>query len=371
VFLETVRGARAIKIARREAERHSLWQNAVAEQQNAAFRQGSFNLWGGSSMSVWTGLHGLIMLYFGALQVIDGAMTLGMFFAFQAYAGQFSARVGSLIGAVFTFRMLGLHLERLADIVHTDAERGSDGPVMLVKPLRGAVEAQSLSFRYGQYDPWILQGASFRIEAGESVAVVGPSGGGKSTLLKLMIGIYEAGEGDVLIDGHPLRALGLLAVRERIGVVMQDDQLLSGTIADNVCFFDAMMDMEKVEHACRLAHVHDEIMRMPMGYHSLVGEMGSILSGGQKQRLLLARALYKDPAILFMDEGTANLDPVLERKVIASLSGLNITRVMVAHREAAARGSDRVLLVDKGKVVEITDLTQSPFDLAAETGAGS
>jgi ATP-binding cassette subfamily B protein RaxB len=267
--------------------------------------------------------------------------------------------------------MLGLHLERLADIVHTDAERGSDGPVMLVKPLRGAVEAQSLSFRYGQYDPWILQGASFRIEAGESVAVVGPSGGGKSTLLKLMIGIYEAGEGDVLIDGHPLRALGLLAVRERIGVVMQDDQLLSGTIADNVCFFDAMMDMEKVEHACRLAHVHDEIMRMPMGYHSLVGEMGSILSGGQKQRLLLARALYKDPAILFMDEGTANLDPVLERKVIASLSGLNITRVMVAHREAAARGSDRVLLVDKGKVVEITDLTQSPFDLAAETGAGS
>jgi len=371
VFLETVRGARAIKIARREAERHSLWQNAVAEQQNAAFRQGLFNLWGGSSMSVWTGLHGLIMLYFGALQVIDGAMTLGMFFAFQAYAGQFSARVGSLIAAVFTFRMLGLHLERLADIVHTDAERGSDGPVMLAKPLKGAVEAQALSFRYGQYDPWILQGVSFRIEAGESVAVVGPSGGGKSTLLKLMIGIYEAGEGDVLFDGHPLRALGLLAVRKRMGVVMQDDQLLSGTIADNVCFFDAMMDMEKVEHACRLAHVHDEIMRMPMGYHSLVGEMGSILSGGQKQRLLLARALYKDPAILFMDEGTANLDPVLEQKVMASLSGLNITRVMVAHREAAARGSDRVLLVDKGRVVEITGLTRSPFDGTAEAGAGS
>lgn len=363
VFLETVRGARAIKVAGAEAERHGLWQNAYAEQQNAAYRQGAFGLWGGSGLSLWTGFHGIALLFVGALQVMEGNMTLGMFFAFQAYAGQFSGRVSSLIGAYFTFRMLGLHLERLADIVHTDEERGLGGPAKLSKPLRGHLAGRGLRFRYGQHDPWVLDGVSFEIEAGEAVAIVGPSGGGKSTLLKLMIGIYEPTEGELLVDDHPMRVLGLRAVRNRLGVVMQDDQLMSGSIADNIGFFDANLDLDKVERVCRLARVHEDIMRMPMGYHSLIGDMGSILSGGQKQRLLLARALYKDPAILFMDEGTANLDPELERQVMASLATLNITRVMVAHREAAVRGADRILRVDGGKVNEITGASLQPFNV--------
>ncbi len=353
IFLETVRGARAIKIAGRETERHGLWQNAVADFQNATFRQTAFGMWGGSGMGVWQGLHGLAMLYFGALQVIDGQMTLGMYFAFQAYAGQFSGRVSSLISALFTYRMLGLHLERLADIVHADPERGLDGPAMLARPLVGAIDVQNMRFRYGQYERWVLDGASLSIRPGEAVAIVGPSGGGKSTLLKLLMGIYEPIEGDVLIDGHSMRSLGLRAVRDRLGVVMQDDQLLSGTIADNICFFDTHIDMDRVEAACRRAQVHEDIMRTSMGYHSLIGDMGSVLSGGQKQRLLLARALYKDPIILFMDEGTANLDPELERKVMASLSEMKITRVMVAHREAAVSGADRVFRVDRGLITEI------------------
>jgi len=368
IFLETVRGARAIKIAGREAERHGLWQNAVAEQQNAGFRQAVFGLWGGSGLSLWQGGHGLAMLYFGALQVMSGDMTLGMYFAFQSYAGQFSGRVTSLIGAFFTYRMLGLHLERLADIVHAEPEEGLEGPVTLSKLLEGAVEVRQLRFRYGQFDPWILDKASFRVEPGETVAIVGPSGGGKSTLLKILIGIYQPVEGGLLIDGHPIRALGLRAVRDRLGVVMQDDQLLSGTIADNVGFFDTQIDMDRVEQACRQAHVHDDIMRTPMGYHSLIGDMGSILSGGQKQRILLARALYKQPAILFMDEGTANLDPELERRVMASISELKITRIMVAHREAAVHGADRILLVDKGQVTEVSRATMAPFNIRDGVG---
>lgn len=354
IFLETVRGARAIKIAGREAERHGIWQNAVADQQNAAFRQGAFGLWGGAGGGVWSGLHGLVMLYFGALQVIDGHMTLGMFFAFQAYAGQFSNRMGSLIQAFFTFRMLDLHLERLADIVHADPERGLEGPGGFSKEIVGSVEARNVRFRYGQFDPWVVNGASFDVKPGEAVALVGPSGGGKSTLLKLLVGLYDPVEGEVLVDGVPAPALGLRALRSRYGVVMQDDQLLSGTIADNVSFFDTQIDMGRVERACRQAHVHDDIMRTPMGYHSLIGDMGSALSGGQKQRVLLARALYKEPSILFMDEGTANLDPDLERKVMASLAELQITRIMVAHREAAVHGADRVLLVDRNGVTELT-----------------
>lgn len=367
VFLETVRGARAIKIAGREAERHGLWQNAVAEQQNVAFRQGAFGLWGAAGLGAWGGLHMLVLLYAGALLVMAGDMTLGMFFAFQAYAAQFSGRVSGLIGAFFTFRMLGLHLERLADIVHAEPERGLSGASLLSKPLHGEIEARKLRFRYGQYDPWVLNGATFKIGSGEAVAIVGPSGGGKSTLLKLLIGIYDPTEGEVLLDGHPMRALGLREVRGSFGVVMQDDQLLSGTISDNVGFFDAHIDMDRVEEACRLAHVHDDIMKTPMGYLSLVGDMGSILSGGQKQRILLARALYKQPAVLFMDEGTANLDPELERRIIGSLSALNITRVMVAHREATVRGADRVLLVDNGVVTEIAGAALKSFGVKSKS----
>lgn len=371
VFLETIRGARAIKIGGREAERHGLWQNSIADQQNVAYRQGAFGLWGGAGLGVWQGLHGLAMLYFGALQVLDGNMTLGMYFAFQSYAAQFSGRVSSLIGAFFTYRMLGLHLERLSDIVHADAEAGLDGPIKLGKPMQGGIDIRRLRFRYGPQGPWILDGGNFTIQPGEAVAVIGPSGGGKSTLLKVMIGLYEPTEGDVLIDGQPMRTLGLRAVRSGFGVVMQDDQLLSGTIADNVGFFDASIDMAKVERVCRTAHVHDDIMRTPMGYNSLIGDMGSILSGGQKQRLLLARALYKDPVILFMDEGTANLDPDLEQRVMESLESLKITRVMVAHRYAAMKGADRVLRVDKGAIVEVTgaDRGARPSPVSAESEA--
>ncbi len=367
VFLETVRGARAIKIAAREPERHSLWQNTVADQQNVAFQQGSFALWGGGGAALWVGLNGIVVMYLGALQVIEGSMTLGMFFAFQTYAAQFSTRINNLIAAVFSFRMLGLHLERLADIVHADPETDLDGTTALARPITGKVEARSVSFRYGEYDAWVLRDVNFSIERGEAVAIVGPSGGGKSTLLKIMMGVYEPTEGQIVVDGYPLRVFGLRAFRSRIGVVMQDDQLLSGSIADNVAFFDPNADQDRVEQACQLAHIHDDIMRMPMGYHSLIGDMGSILSGGQKQRLLLARALYKQPTILFMDEGTANLDPELERRVMNSIADQNITRIMVAHRQAAIRGAGRILLVERGSVTEITGAAPRPPADASET----
>ncbi len=369
VFLETVRAMRAIKLGAREAERHGLWQNTVAEQQNAAFRLGRLALWGRSATALWQGLIGLTMLAVGALQVIDGRLTLGMFFAFQSYALQFSGRIGGLIGAYFTFRMLGLHLERLSDIVHTDAEPGLDGPAIGPRSLRGDVAVNGLRFRYGQFDPWVLDDVGFSIATGESVVIVGPSGGGKSTLLKLLMGLYPPTEGQVLFDGHPIGSLGLRAIRQGIGVVMQDDQLLSGSIADNVCFFDAVMDQERIERVCAAAHVHDDILRMPMGYQSLIGDMGSILSAGQKQRILLARALYRQPKILFMDEGTANLDPDLERRVMLSLSSLNITRIMVAHRHAAIKGADRALLVDKGMVTEATGSDLARFVATSSTDA--
>jgi ATP-binding cassette subfamily B protein RaxB len=356
VFLETIRAVRAIKIAGRETERHAFWQNAMTDQLNNAYRQSKFGLWGGAGFSVVQAAQILLMLYIGALQIIDGNMTLGMFFAFQSYSGQFAGRANGLVGAFFTFRMIGLHLERLADIVHADPEATGEPAPHFAKSLQGKIELRDVAFRYSPSDPWIFQNLDLRIDPGERVAIVGPSGGGKTTLLKVLMGLYPPSEGDIRIDGHTLANLGLRGLRERLGVVMQDDQLLSGTIADNVAFFDSHMDMARVEAACRTACVHDEISAKPMGYHSLVGDMGSILSGGQKQRILLARALYKEPAILVMDEGTANLDPDLEVEIMKNLSSLSLTQILVAHRSSVVAAADRVVRIDNGSLSDVTSL---------------
>ncbi len=352
LFLETVRAIRAIKLASRETERHSVWQNAMADVQNLNYRRAVFNLWGSSGFGLLMTAQGLLMLYLGATQIMAGWLTLGMLFAFQAYAVQFSSRAKSLVGQFFTFKMLEVHLERLSDIVHADQEPSLNSGVIQHRPLTGQVELQNVNFRYAPQDPWIFTAASLRIAPGERIALIGPSGGGKSTLLKLMTGLYLPTEGEVLFDGMPMSALGTKALRDQIGVVMQDDQLLSGTIADNVAFFDTQIDMERVESACRTARIHDEILRLPMAYHSLIGDMGSILSGGQRQRVLLARALYRQPRILFMDEGTANLDNALEDAILANLRELGITQIMVAHRQAAIAFAERAYSVEHGKVIE-------------------
>ena len=364
IFLETLRAVRAIKISGRETERHGIWQNALTEQMNLSFKQSVFNLWGSSGFSLIMVIQGLLMLYLGATAIMKGDMTLGMFMAFQSYAGQFSDRTKSLIGQFFTFRMLGLHLERLGDIIHADQEVGIDGGGIMAHPMRGELEIRGVEFRYSPQDPWILRKVNLHVKPGEKVVLIGASGGGKSTLLKLLTGLYQPVEGEFLIDGRPLRSLGLKAYRDQIGVVMQDDQLLSGTIADNIAFFDAQIDITQVEDVCRLACIHEEIIRLPMGYHSLIGDMGSVLSGGQKQRVLLARALYRRPAVLFMDEGTANLDTKLEEQILENLTNLGITQIMVAHRQAAIEFADRAYVVCEGEVIHAASNDLSPRALA-------
>lgn len=173
----------------------------------------------------------------------------------------------------------------------------------------------------------------WKINPGESVAITGPSGCGKSTLLKLMLGLNHHNSGDILIDDIPLNQLGPSQYRQQIAAVMQNDELLSGSVADNIAFFDTPIDMERVVYCAELAAIHDDISKMPMGYDSLIGDMGSSLSGGQKQRLILARALYKQPKILFMDEATSHLDTTLESDINQAIKQLDITRVIIAHRK--------------------------------------
>ncbi|MFZ4122913.1 MAG: ATP-binding cassette domain-containing protein [Caulobacterales bacterium] len=207
--------------------------------------------------------------------------------------------------------------------------------------IRGAVEARNVSFRYGAADPATLSNTSLKVEAGEFVAIVGPSGCGKSTLLKLLTGLYQPTYGEILIDGRPLNTWSRAALRAQIALVAQDDQLLAGSIAENIAFFDERIDMDWVRECARKAAIHNEIERMPMGYQSLVGDMGSTLSGGQKQRVMIARALYRRPRILILDEGTSHLDVDTERAVNAALSDLSITRIVVAHRPETIRAAGR------------------------------
>ena len=349
--LETVRGMRAVKIFGRERERHGVWQNSFADTINVGLRLQRFTIFSGSSQSLVFGLLELGIYFLGATLVIDGALTLGMFFAFQSYRGQFASRIDSLVDLFFSFRTVGLHLERLADIVYADQEAGLDATAP-TRELSGRIAVRNLGFRYGESEPWILRDVNFTIEPGDRVALVGPSGQGKTTLLKLLIGLHPPVEGDVLYDDVSLEGLGARTVRSQIGVVMQDDRLLSGSIYDNISFFDPDINHALVEEVARFADIHEDILKMPMGYQSLIGDMGSSLSGGQIQRVLLARALYAIPKILFLDEGTANLDPASETAVVDMLTDIPITQVIVAHRQAAIAGCTRFLEVRDGNVIE-------------------
>ncbi|WP_085338139.1 peptidase domain-containing ABC transporter [Aquidulcibacter paucihalophilus] len=355
-FMETLRGARTFKLFGKERERVSQWQNDTAASVNNSVTMQRVGLWGGAGLGIVTGLQGVAVWWLGAKQVIDGTMSLGMLMAFQSYAGQFSGALKGLIGLFFRWKMLELHLERLADVVHEDPEVGVDEPIQEGRLFEGRIGAEKLSFRYATHEPLVFKDASFSIDPGQFVAIIGPSGGGKTTLMKVLLGLLDPTEGEVKVEGVGLKNFGVRTFRHRIGAVLQDDRLLAGTIADNVSFFDADLDMAKVEECLAKACVLDDILKMPMGTMTLVGDLGSTLSGGQQQRVLLARALYREPTILFLDEGTANLDPETEARVSETLRGLSCTRIFVAHREAAIAGADRTLLVAGGTVTDMTEM---------------
>jgi ATP-binding cassette subfamily B protein RaxB len=297
--------------------------------------------------------------HIGDLLSLGNVLTVGMIFAFMSYRQNFTEKAVQLIEKAIDFRVLGLHLERLADIALTPMEAGHDQPIAYFQELQGRIELRNVYFRYSENDPCVLENINLAIAPGEFVNIMGPSGGGKTTLMKIMLGLLEPTSGEVLIDNVPLLPPHRRAYREQVGAVMQEDQLLSGSIADNICFFDSGFDQNRMITCAQLAGIHQEIMAMPMRYNSLVGDMGSSLSGGQKQRLLLARALYRQPRILFLDEGTAHLDLENERHIHQSLTQLRMTRVSVAHRPDISAGADRVIRIartiksDTPRLVEI------------------
>ena len=350
-LLESLRGIQSLKVAGEEAQRRAGYANLMVETVNQEVRIGRMGLGFNAASQLVFGMERVVVVWVGAGLALQNLFSVGMLIAYLAYKDQFATRMAALVDRWVELRMLRLHGERLADIVLAPAE---DDPALPAPPppAQMRIQVEGLSFRYAEGEPWILEDCSFVIEPGESVAIVGASGSGKTTLVKLMLGLLRPCAGRVLIGGQDLHRSGARHLRALMGAVMQDDQLFAGSIADNISFFDPECDQERVEQAARLAAIHEEIMAMPMGYHGLIGDMGSSLSGGQKQRLILARALYRQPRLLFLDEATSHLDVVNERRVNDAVRQLQLGRVIVAHRPETIASADRVLVLERGRVVQ-------------------
>jgi ATP-binding cassette subfamily B protein RaxB len=351
-FLETIRGVRAIKLFGRQMERRNAWQTLLVSETNASLAIQKLRILYGTARSLLSGSFNVLILWVGATQIMAGNLSVGMLMAFLSFRSQFDSRLTGLIDQAIELKMLRLHGERLADVVLTPGEaqspraqserRLSEAPDIAIENVR---------FRYADQEPWVLDGLSLNIQAGEAVAITGASGCGKTTLVNLLMGVLSPVEGTIKMAGVPLAQLGNENWRHQVGTVMQDDMLFAGSIAENICFFDVTPDFEHMQACARMAAVHTDIERMPMGYQTLVGDMGTVLSGGQKQRVLLARALYKRPQVLILDEATSHLDLRHEAMVSRSISGLAMTRITVAHRTETLSASPRIIEMERGQVV--------------------
>jgi len=368
-FLESLRGVQAIKLFNAQADRRQRFASLVVDTMNAGIAIRKLDLLFSVMHRGLFGLERVAVIWLGALLVLDQRLSVGMLFAFFAYRETFALRVSGLIDKTVELKMLRLQGERLADIVLAapESDAGNDGiapgalPADQWAELPASIELRDVGFRYADGEAPVLQGVNLRIEAGESVAIIGPSGCGKTTLLKIMLGVHAPTSGEVLVGGVPLQKLGLHAWRNMVGAVMQDEPLFSGSVADNISFFSPQPDADWLQQCARLAAVHEDILAMPMGYHTLIGELGTALSGGQKQRMLLARALYKRPRILLLDEATSHLDVERERSVNQAVRALALTRVIVAHRPETIASAGRVVALHEGRVAQ---------DLRSVVGAG-
>ncbi|WP_311567902.1 peptidase domain-containing ABC transporter [Photobacterium arenosum] len=355
-FMENVRAMQTIKLFGIEAKRQALWQNHYTKALNLNVRVERLNLAYNLSKNFLFGVENVLVIFLGSQLVMasggDEIFTIGMFMAFMAYKMQLIQRFSSLVDKLIEFKMLGLHLERLSDLAqakqesHLHSKQNHD--------MSGQLSINNISFRHSSGEPYLFQNLRATFEPGECVAIVGASGGGKTTLMKVMLGLYQPESGEVTVDGKSLDELGHLQYRRQIATVMQSDELLSGSIAENIGQFDPNLDIDSVKVCAKMAAIDQDIMAMTMQYNSLVGDLGSSLSGGQKQRVLLARALYRSPKILFLDEATSHLDIASESAVNRSLSELNITRILIAHRKETIQMADRVLELRDGQLFEVT-----------------
>lgn len=342
-FMETLYGVGTLKALGITTLRSKFWLNLNIDSINARIRTTKLDMLFGGLTNIINSAAQITILWLGASMVIEGGMTLGMFVAFTSYREQFSQRMANLINIVLQLRLLTLHNERVSDIVLTDTEFEMPERRFATDNEAISFRAENLSFHYDRLSKPTFSALNIAVSAGESVAIIGPSGIGKTTLMKVMTGLLKPTEGRIFINDMDISNIGINNYRSRIACVLQEDKLFAGSVADNICSFDESKNYDKIHEVAKLCHIHDEITLMPMGYETLIGELGSTLSGGQKQRLLIARALYRQPGILFLDEATSHLDLNNETLINQAIRDLKITRIFIAHRPSTIASADRVI----------------------------
>ncbi|MDN0106131.1 peptidase domain-containing ABC transporter [Yersinia rochesterensis] len=359
-FLETVRGIACVKIFNLAERRRSDWINLVINEANAKIYLFKIDLATQTVGLLLIGLSSAIILWLGAKLIDGGTLTTGMLFAFLIYSDMYVTRAIRVVDSIIRLRLIDMHSERLSEVALATPEQDTgEADLTPANSLAASIEVKDLSYRYGDGEPAVFEHVSLSIKAGESIAIIGPSGCGKSTLLKALGGLAPQKSGFILLDGVDVRQLGLTAYRKHIAYVLQEDKLFAGSLLDNISSFDIHPDNEWACECARLASIHTEIDAMPMKYETMVGDMGSALSGGQRQRISLARALYKRPRILFLDEATSDLDIDNEARINDSLRALKITRIFVAHRPTMIAMADRVFDLSKNAEME----KESPYAL--------
>jgi ATP-binding cassette subfamily B protein RaxB len=275
-------------------------------------------------------------------------MSIGMISAYVAYLGMFTTRGSGIVDRILEYKLLAVPLNRLADIVFSEEE--SKGGAGSNHPL-GDIELRNVSFSYSVDEPKILTDCSARIRENGLTVIAGPSGIGKSTLLQIIAGHESISSGELLISGRPAHHWRPSDLRMQMAAVFQDDSLLKGSISENIALFDSSFDMARIRAATAAACIADDIDALPMGYETRIGDLGSSLSRGQIQRILLARAYYRRPRLLMLDEATSGLDYDLEKQVIASLSQFPATKIVVAHSDLMLQAADTILWLHKGRLL--------------------
>lgn len=300
----------------------------------------------------------LLFLWLGAKMALSGAMTLGSFVAFTALVALANAPIVILLRLWEELQLAQVLVHRLGEIFEYEPEQGRDHKRLLpVHSLSGALEFRGLSFRYGGLDaPYILRHINLKIPAGKTFAIVGRSGSGKSTFVKLLAGLLEPTEGSILYDGVDMRILDYQGLRRRIGYVLQENHVFNGSVLENIAF-GAETDLKRAINAAKAASAHEFIERLPLGYETQLGESGVRLSGGQTQRITIARAIYRNPAVLILDEATSALDAETEREVQEKMDVVfaGRTALVIAHRLSTIRNADRIIVLEKGEIAEQGD----------------
>ena len=342
-FIETLRGMMAIKLNLREAARRAAYQNMVVEHVNAGVVVQNLTILHRAANGLIFGLENVAVIWLGTVLVMQGHFSVGMLFGFLSFKLLFLTRVNNLVDKAIDFKMLDLHAERIADIALAQPESAPSSAAHAPDaPLH--IRAKGLGFAYG-IEGFTFRNVDFSVRPGETVAIVGPSGSGKTTLVKVLVGLLDRTEGEVEANGRDLRDWDRSAYRSKLGVVMQDDQLFVGTLEDNISFFDPQYHPNLIRAAAAVAGIDEEIQAMPMQYNTIVGSLGTALSGGQKQRVLLARALYRKPHIVFLDEAFDQLDLARERDITERLKHWGVGLVIVSHRPETVRNVDRIVHV--------------------------